>query len=260
MHFLFKPFTPLAWLALSVSSHAHIIATAPEALHFTQTPGWPDLLQSAAHSGKDIQFTIAKIFDEETAYENSQTLALQWYERAASQGHLQAMIEVGIAYQLGFGVAIDEARAELWFAKAAEMNFIKGNYYLGELYQHAHDAKIQNNHRAKENYEIAAAQEDLQASIKLSELLLTKPEFAAQLARVPTLLRKSLINDDQQAWYLMGMYYSHPQSPEYRHNMAMNYFRRAAKAQHHLAQYELLMGFPGDSLADPVHAYQTLYQ
>ncbi|MDR2422305.1 MAG: SEL1-like repeat protein, partial [Deltaproteobacteria bacterium] len=45
--------------------------------------------------------------------------AAEWWEKAASQGHAHAQLNLGQAYSQGQGVLADPAKAAEWLRKAA---------------------------------------------------------------------------------------------------------------------------------------------
>jgi hypothetical protein len=45
---------------------------------------------------------------------------LEWYRKAAKQGHLEAAYNLGMSYHYGIGVVEDEVEASTWYTKAAE--------------------------------------------------------------------------------------------------------------------------------------------
>lgn len=61
---------------------------------------------------------------------------VQWYSKAAAQGHVNAMRQLGILYRDGVTVAKDPAKAGTWFEKAVELGSVDalaelGNFYFG---------------------------------------------------------------------------------------------------------------------------------
>ena len=46
--------------------------------------------------------------------------AVQWYRKAAEQGHRGAQERLGWCYRLGYGVTKDKTEATKWYRKAAE--------------------------------------------------------------------------------------------------------------------------------------------
>jgi len=57
-----------------------------------------------------------------------QQAAVQWFDRAARQGHVMAINMMGRCYDLGWGVAVDKARAAQWFKAAADRGLDWGLY------------------------------------------------------------------------------------------------------------------------------------
>jgi TPR repeat protein len=75
------------------------------------------------------------------AYENGQGVAMDdaqaayWYRKAADQGDADAQTNLGVMYANGFGgLAKDDAQAVTWYRKAAEQGNAKAQYNLGIMY------------------------------------------------------------------------------------------------------------------------------
>ncbi len=60
--------------------------------------------------------------------------AVEWYRKAAEQGHTIAQSNLGFMYAIGLGVLQDYAEAVKWFRKAAEQGHAKAQYNLGWMY------------------------------------------------------------------------------------------------------------------------------
>lgn len=63
--------------------------------------------------------------------------AFRWYRLAADQGHVQAQHFVGQAYQHGFGVPYDPARAIEEYRISAEQGYEPSQFELGWIYSHS---------------------------------------------------------------------------------------------------------------------------
>ena len=50
----------------------------------------------------------------------NKTKAVEWFQKAAEQGHVQAQLELAIHYDLGAGVPENPTKAAEWFQKAAK--------------------------------------------------------------------------------------------------------------------------------------------
>ena len=62
--------------------------------------------------------------------------AIDWFTKAAKQGHAPAMEALGLAYRDGRGVAADRAQAESWLRQAAELKLGSAQFELGRLLKH----------------------------------------------------------------------------------------------------------------------------
>ena len=49
--------------------------------------------------------------------------AVEWYRKAAEQGHAEAQDELARCYDYGWGVGEDEEEAVEWYRKAAEQGY-----------------------------------------------------------------------------------------------------------------------------------------
>lgn len=61
--------------------------------------------------------------------------AAEWYERAASQGHVSAARQLGLMYEEGHGVAQDLRRAAEWYRTCVRHDRADAQYRLGKLYE-----------------------------------------------------------------------------------------------------------------------------
>jgi TPR repeat protein len=59
---------------------------------------------------------------------------VEWYRKAAEQGHAPAQDRMGQAYADGTGVKPDTEEALRWFRKAAEQGYAPSQFNLGFLY------------------------------------------------------------------------------------------------------------------------------
>ncbi|MBL9214379.1 MAG: SEL1-like repeat protein [Opitutaceae bacterium] len=60
--------------------------------------------------------------------------ALKWYQRAAEKGYAAAQFNLGLAYELGRGVAADETVAFRHYLRAAEQGFAAAQFNVGNMY------------------------------------------------------------------------------------------------------------------------------
>ena len=98
--------------------------------------------------------------------------AREWYEKAAAKGNAGAMINLGLLYDNGHGVAQDYAKAREWYEKAAAKGNADAMANLGLLYENGQGV-AQDYAKAREWYEKAAAKGNASAMTNLGLLYTT---------------------------------------------------------------------------------------
>ncbi|KAG0376719.1 hypothetical protein BGX24_007313 [Mortierella sp. AD032] len=61
-------------------------------------------------------------------------LAMEWYSKAAEQGHAEAQLRMGEYYSEGFAVPKDYAKAMEWFHKSARQGYCDAQYKVGSMH------------------------------------------------------------------------------------------------------------------------------
>ena len=97
-------------------------------------------LQAAYSAGNDSQsaFELAELYEHGLHSVNQNVVAAaEWFEKAASAGHVEAMAELGLCYELGCGVEPNDELAMDWYRKAAEAGHVQAKYSIGEAFEEA---------------------------------------------------------------------------------------------------------------------------
>jgi len=63
--------------------------------------------------------------------------AAEWFERAAQQGNIESMVELGLCYELGCGVEQSDEQALDWYTKAAHLGHATAKFSMGEIFEEA---------------------------------------------------------------------------------------------------------------------------
>ena len=88
-----------------------------------------------AHTGNSTaQYNLATLYRFGQGIEPSTITAMEWYWRAASQGHVLSQVNLGRLYLSGLGLASNPSKALIWFQLAAEQGSPFGEFYLGVQY------------------------------------------------------------------------------------------------------------------------------
>lgn len=101
---------------------------------------------------------------------NRYAKALNWLRKAAQQGDLQALTELGLCYRHGKGVARDRVKAVEYFRRVAEGGYAPAQRLLGDCYAHHIGIGVPaDGEKARFWYAKAAAGGDAQAQYALGE-------------------------------------------------------------------------------------------
>ena len=83
----------------------------------------------------DAQFCVGRLYANGFGVAMNDDLALQWYGRAAEQGHGEALYSLGLMNANGWGVPMNDEEAANWYQLAAEQGFVQAQTSLAKVYQ-----------------------------------------------------------------------------------------------------------------------------
>jgi TPR repeat protein len=97
-------------------------------------------LKAAFHLGNDVDAAHEIALTYEYGHhgvENDVIAAALWFKEAAEEGHIEAMSELGLCYELGCGVEQNDEEALDWYTKAANLGHIISKFSVGEAFEEA---------------------------------------------------------------------------------------------------------------------------
>ena len=195
---------------------------------------------------------------------NDMIEAIQWYRKAAEQGHIDAQRSLGFAqsflghcYFNGDVVKKDKSEAVKWYRKAAECGDSQAQYDLGRCYYEGDGVKMDKTEAVKWYHKAAEHGHD-KAQRAIGFCFSMGDGVAQDLEEAETWWRKIIEQGDDcakakleeygrkaeqgdsMAQYQMGMLYSdEDKCLTYNPWLAAKWFRRAAEQGHSEAQYQL---------------------
>jgi len=179
---------------------------------------------------------------------------VNWLTQAAEQGHTEAQYRLGICYLDGIGVNENEDLGIRWLSAAGQQGYLRASFRLGQLYENrcAFPGFLS---RGKENYlkaiewyARAAAEEDPEACYRLGRLV-QREDYDQAMNHY----RQAAEQQHPLAQYAMAQLYFKKRSP----NKAVDWLEKAALLGLPDAQYELAVYYregthsPTDFVADP---------
>lgn len=97
-------------------------------------------LECAFGAGKDVEAAhdLAIIYEYgRYSVPTDVVAAAVYFEKAAAQGHVEAMAEIALCYELGCGVEASDETALDWYMKAATAGHVTAKYAVGEAFEEA---------------------------------------------------------------------------------------------------------------------------
>jgi len=93
-----------------------------------------EYFKKAAEQGHmNAQFILGSLYDKGEDVLQDRAVAAKWYRKAAEQGHAQAQFNLGLMYTNGEGVEKDRQQAVLWLKKAAHQGHKGAGKLLGVM-------------------------------------------------------------------------------------------------------------------------------
>jgi TPR repeat protein len=87
--------------------------------------------RAAVEGHAEAMFKLANMYRDGEGGAVNDTLALEWFEKAARAGYLDAMVGVGYAYDQGLAVPRNEKVAMCWYRAAADAGSPRGKVAIG---------------------------------------------------------------------------------------------------------------------------------
>ena len=84
--------------------------------------------------GAEAQYSLANSYAMGQGVAQDNVEAVQWYRKAAEQGHVEAQLILGRMYFNGDGVPEDAVETVKWVRKAAEQGYAKAQIVLANMY------------------------------------------------------------------------------------------------------------------------------
>ena len=90
--------------------------------------------KSAEQGDIEAQIQLAKMYERGHKVAKNKHEAFKWYTKAAKQGNVDAQFKLGCMYRNGNGVEVNKQNAIYWYGLAASKGHVKAQYYLGYMY------------------------------------------------------------------------------------------------------------------------------
>ena len=192
----------------------------------------------ADQSDPETQFVLGVCLKSGMGVNRDAERALSLLTRAASAGHVEAMLMVGCMHQMGEDAVLDYGAAKMWYEKALSLGEMRALVCLGGLYVSGLGV-ARDPERAVAMYRRAADAGDGQAQCLLGQCYMSGLGVRKDLDAAVDWLKRAAKQDYLEAFFhLGGIHYqwgtSHRNLPQ-----AFEDFHYAAEKGHLIAQYNL---------------------
>ena len=164
------------------------------------------------------------------------TQALQWYEKAAQQDNVDAILQLIEIYENGYGVTKDEKKGVMYEKKAAGLGSAKAQYYLGNTYHNGYGGEAKNLSKAVEWYRKAAEQGYAKAQDMLGDCYYEGDGVTKDYAKAVEWYRKAAEQGYKYAQKSLGSCYYFGRGVTKDYAMAVEWYRKAAEQGYANAQ------------------------
>lgn len=148
------------------------------------------LVKSAEQGYADGQFALGKLYEQSGDIDS----AIKYIAKAATQNHVQALIELAMAYGSGEGVEQDRRKAHDLFFSAANLNDPFAQFIVGRNFFYG-DGVEQNSESAVKWYMKSAEQGEEHAQLEMGKIF----EFGGDLVKAKKWFEKAAAQGNEEA-------------------------------------------------------------
>ncbi|KAG9063558.1 hypothetical protein KI688_004443 [Linnemannia hyalina] len=126
-------------------------------------------LKAAQQGHASAHYNIGVLYNNGQGVPQDYAQAMEWYLKAADQGYANAQYNISSCYERGQGVPQDYAQAMEWYLKAADQGYANAQYNIGSCYERGQGVP-QDYAQAMEWYLKAAQQRNASAQFSIGVL------------------------------------------------------------------------------------------
>ena len=196
------------------------------------------LMGSINSDSAEVQFDIAKMYENGWGVTKDDVEAVRWYRKAAEQGYDKAQNNLGVKCRDGRGTERDLAEALRWFRRAAEQGDAISQSNIGAMYRDGNGVK-RSYPEAIRWFRMAADQGDALAQFYMAGMYFAGWGVAEDANEGVKWLRKAVNQNSVEAQYVLGLCYATGNGIVKDLSEAAKWYRKAAEQGNMAAQNEL---------------------
>ena len=162
----------------------------------------------------------------------------RWMRQAAQQGHSEAQFEYGRDCEDGRGVPVDWAEAAVWYRRAAEQGHVEAHLRLGDLYYEGRGVE-RDDARGVHWYRRGGALGDAGKQRELGDRFASGRGVPRDLAEAAAWYRQAAVRGDFDAQFKLGDVFANGRGVVRDDAEAVRWYRAAAERGHDGACFNL---------------------
>jgi len=116
------------------ASETEQVAQQPETQTITPEALFALMVVNAENGQSTAMLNLGLLYEQGLGVARNFTKALEWYQKAANAGESEAYMRVGVCYEIGIGAAVDMGKAVANFEKAAALGHVPALSKLAGIY------------------------------------------------------------------------------------------------------------------------------
>lgn len=209
------------WLSAFGYGYASIIDWSSET-NAREAFAW--FLKAAEQGNLEAIYEVGLCYMDGRGVKEDELKAVEWFTKAANKGYIPAQSHLGYCFEKGLGVDKDLSKAIVWYKKAAEQGSSGDQYSLGCIYQYSLDDNV----TAVDWYTKAAEQGYLNAQYALGSCYIQgKGGLEICYEKAIKWLTKAAEQEHPEAQYALGECYEFGRGVVACFNKAAEWYTKA---------------------------------
>lgn len=164
--------------------------------------------------------------------------AVEWYDRSAREGYMQAQYNLAMCYEKGEGVQKDKREAARLFLLAAEQGDSESQFKISNCYRYG-NGMAPNHEQAQRWLEMAADGGEKEAQITLGSNYFHGKHVDVDFGKAVRMFRLAADQNSAAAERMLGICYENGKGVEKNEYQAILWYRKAVSKGDKRAQYHL---------------------
>lgn len=186
-----------------------------------------ECFETAAKAGYNpAQSKLGYIYKNDTAFLDSER-SIYWNNKAAENGDMRALCNLGLAYEFGNGVEKDPKKAFDLYQQSARLGYDRGMYNLAFCYMKGNGVR-EDHWQAAQYFEKAAQKGHVNAMYNIGVMYLNGDGVNKDCKRAAEYFYRAAQNNNIESIFYLGYCYLNGLGVKKYPAMAVHYFRKAA--------------------------------